>query len=385
MLSSPGDAVPLPSFAWPFLFSCCSGLSTVLGAVLVIALSSPSSSSSQAPVSIGPPHLAFTSGLACAVMLFVSTVQMIIPAILLDGLLTTTVIALTSALLTTATIQHFPIDRLLSCCGVAIASHLTSGGRAEAVKDVDLESGATSLEEAEEELALHPINFSPSSAAQRRCHTPSSAETSVVLSTLLLGEAGGSVLSPSTATSTLRVGLLTALLLALHNLPEGLAVFVSTVNSERAGLLMMLSICMHNIPEGLVIATPVYASTHSTAQTLWWTALSGCTEPLGAVLALTLLRSWLTPVLIQRLLSGVAGMMIAVAVVELWPSGRAYQQNGAMNAGIGVGDRLHDLHLPRRRYAVTAIVAPSAQSSIDSESLSVDQSGYVSAGLSFVL
>ena len=254
---------------------------------------------------------------------------------------------------------------MLACFGVTVAPHLEDV-RGDLV-DKDVEMAVAEDDELEDGGTLHPPNFSPTSASQRsRASTPSgtplthstrnsaissmptslsssssspssSSSASAGLSTLLLGDGGGSVLSPSSASSTLRVGLLTALLLAAHNLPEGLAVFVSTVSSSRAGLLMMANIAMHNIPEGLVIATPVYASTHSAAQALYWTALSGSTEPLGALLALTLLRPLLTPHLIQHMLSAVAGMMVAVAAVELWPSGRAYQQHRAMNAGMAAG------------------------------------------------
>ena len=107
-LPHPGDAT---SFAWPFFLSCCSGLSTVLGAVLVIAFSS-SSSSSKGRISLGPAHLAFTSGLACAVMLFVSTVQMLLPAAYVNGAAQTVAVASLSALITTATIKLTPIDQV---------------------------------------------------------------------------------------------------------------------------------------------------------------------------------------------------------------------------------------------------------------------------------
>ena len=108
-------AADAASFAWPFFLSCCSGLSTVLGAVLVIAFSSSSSSPSRSRVSLGPAHLAFTSGLACAVMLFVSTVQMIVPAALTNGATQTAAVATLSALLTTATIKLTPIDKVRTC------------------------------------------------------------------------------------------------------------------------------------------------------------------------------------------------------------------------------------------------------------------------------
>lgn len=60
---------------------------------------------------------------------------------------------------------------------------------------------------------------------------------------------------------TLRIALLTMVILTMHNVPEGLAVVFSTLNDFNRGVLITLAIAMHNIPEGLVIAAPHYAST----------------------------------------------------------------------------------------------------------------------------
>jgi len=51
----------------------------------------------------------------------------------------------------------------------------------------------------------------------------------------------------------LRVGLLTAVTLTAHNLPEGMAVAISTMGSVKLGLKLAVAIALHNIPEGLAI------------------------------------------------------------------------------------------------------------------------------------
>ena len=89
--------------------------------------------------------------------------------------------------------------------------------------------------------------------------------------------------------------------------------------------------------QGLIIATPIYASTRSVWLTVAWTTASGLAEPLGSLLALTVLRAYLTHRLMQQLLCGVAGVMLVVAVMELFPAGRAYKQPRAMQAGLVCG------------------------------------------------
>ena len=58
----------------------------------------------------------------------------------------------------------------------------------------------------------------------------------------------------------LRIGLLTSVTLTLHNLPEGMAVAISTVGSVRLGFKLAIAIALHNIPEGLAITCPLIMS-----------------------------------------------------------------------------------------------------------------------------
>ncbi|PZU42029.1 MAG: hypothetical protein DI571_12040, partial [Arsenicicoccus sp.] len=82
----------------------------------------------------------------------------------------------------------------------------------------------------------------------------------------------------------LRSGVLIALVVGLHNLPEGLATFVSTLEDPAGGLVLAVGIAIHNVPEGLAVAAPIYAATRSRSQALLWATLSGLAEPLGGLL-----------------------------------------------------------------------------------------------------
>jgi len=66
-----------------------------------------------------------------------------------------------------------------------------------------------------------------------------------------------------------------AVTLTIHNVPEGIAVVVSSIESNRQGNVMTLAISLHNIPEGLVIATPCFASTGSRRAAILMSLASG--------------------------------------------------------------------------------------------------------------
>lgn len=130
-----------------------------------------------------------------------------------------------------------------------------------------------------------------------------------------------------THSKTLRSAVLTALVLTLHNLPEGLAVMVSSLDSTQRGLSMAIAVALHNIPEGLAIATPLYATTKDPITTLLWTTVSGMSEPFGALITVSVFGSTISPYTIHLILSYVGGVMLAVSFLELLPTGLSYKSN----------------------------------------------------------
>lgn len=123
----------------------------------------------------------------------------------------------------------------------------------------------------------------------------------------------------------LRSGLLVALIIGAHNLPEGLMTFLATLESPRLGATMVVAIAIHNIPEGMAVAAPIFTATGSRRKALRWAALSGLAEPVGAIVGYFVLRAVLPPELLVLTLALVAGMMIAISLRELLPSARRYQ------------------------------------------------------------
>ena len=95
-------------------------------------------------------------------------------------------------------------------------------------------------------------------------------------------------------------------------------------NLFRVGFVSALARALHNIPEGISVAMPVWYATGSRRRAFRCTLLSGLTEPVGAVLAFALLRPFLNGLLLGVLFGAVAGIMVYIAVEELIPSSRQY-------------------------------------------------------------
>jgi ZIP family zinc transporter len=131
--------------------------------------------------------------------------------------------------------------------------------------------------------------------------------------------------------SLLRMGLLTALAIAIHNFPEGLATFLAALQDPAVGIAIAVAIALHNIPEGISVSVPIFYATGNRKKAFVYSLLSGLSEPLGAGIAYVLLRlvmgsgtNVFPPQVMGVLFSGVAGIMVYIGLDELLPTSRAY-------------------------------------------------------------
>ncbi len=134
--------------------------------------------------------------------------------------------------------------------------------------------------------------------------------------------------------SLYKLGILSMIALIIHNFPEGIATFIGSVQDEGLGLKLSLAIMLHNIPEGISIAVPIYYATKSKKKALWPTFLSGLAEPFGALLAFIFLKNYITDVMISIILLFVAGIMITLAIEEMFPKAKSYQENKFIYLGL---------------------------------------------------
>ena len=122
----------------------------------------------------------------------------------------------------------------------------------------------------------------------------------------------------------LRTGMFTALAVAIHNFPEGLATFTSAIKDPRLGIAIAIAVAIHNIPEGIAVSVPVYIATGDKKRAFWLSFLSGLSEPLGAAIGYIFLRAFFSDTVFGIIFAGVAGIMIYISLDELLPSSREY-------------------------------------------------------------
>ncbi|KAL0485167.1 zntB [Acrasis kona] len=122
----------------------------------------------------------------------------------------------------------------------------------------------------------------------------------------------------------LMTGIVVATGMALHNFPEGMAVYLSTLKHYNLGLAIALAIGLHNIPEGMAVAVTMYAATKSKWQALKYSFLSGLCEPLGAIMFGLLFYGWLSETAVYFMLGSVAGVMTYICFAELISNALTY-------------------------------------------------------------
>lgn len=136
-----------------------------------------------------------------------------------------------------------------------------------------------------------------------------------------------------------RLGIMSALAIAVHNFPEGMATFIGALNDPEMGAGITFAIAIHNIPEGISVAIPIYYATKSKAKALLYATVSGLSEPIGAAVcygATELLGLELTgnsPVF-PLVLAAVAGIMIYISLDELLPTAEKYGRHHVAIAGV---------------------------------------------------
>ena len=122
----------------------------------------------------------------------------------------------------------------------------------------------------------------------------------------------------------MRMGLFTALAIGIHNFPEGLATFVSALQSPEVAIPIVVAIAMHNIPEGIAVSVPVYHATGSKQKAFLYSALSGLSEPLGALIGWLVLMPIMSDLVFGIIFAGVGGIMVFISLDELLPCAREY-------------------------------------------------------------
>ncbi len=139
------------------------------------------------------------------------------------------------------------------------------------------------------------------------------------------------------AASLARLGPLTALVIGLHNFPEGMATFASSLADPSLGLSIALAVAIHNVPEGVSVAVPTFFATRSRKKAVFYSFSSGLAEPVGALFAYLVLMSVLDHAVVAAMLAAVGGIMVFISFDELVPTAREYGKGHTAIAGVMMG------------------------------------------------
>jgi ZIP family zinc transporter len=295
--AAPAGGAPL-AFWTPLLMSVLAGAATGFGALFVLLLD-------RRPKA---RHLSFFLSLAAGVMITVSLFDMLLPTVRKEGWLLPCVAAAVGALSFHVLMKLLPDPDKL---------YLPLSGR---------------------DQYGHGLGLGLGLGAARRAGALGAPPTSGIY---YLGppSSDGSDDAGLKSGRQWRLGSIMMMSLSAHNFPEGLAVSVSELKGHTLGVAVTCAIMLHNIPEGLAIAVPLYAASGSKRYAIGMAFLSGLTEPLGALLALTVLHRPFSaaPWAIDYVLCFVAGVMIMAAMQELVPEALGYKDPKAFVAGFAAG------------------------------------------------
>ncbi len=134
-----------------------------------------------------------------------------------------------------------------------------------------------------------------------------------------------------------RMGIFTALAIAIHNFPEGMVTFTAALAEPALGVSIAIAIAIHNIPEGIAVSVPLYFSTKSKKKAFWYSFASGLAEPVGAIVGYMLLGAFLNESTLGFVFAAVAGIMVFISLDELLPTSREYDTGHKSIYGLVVG------------------------------------------------
>jgi ZIP family zinc transporter len=135
----------------------------------------------------------------------------------------------------------------------------------------------------------------------------------------------------------LRMGTFTALAIAIHNFPEGLATFLSTIEDPSLGIAIAIAVAIHNVPEGIAVSIPIYHATGSRAKAFWYSFGSGIVEPIGALLGYFILMQFFNDLVFGLVFAAVGGIMVFISLDQLLPTAQKYGEHHLSIYGLIAG------------------------------------------------
>ena len=148
---------------------------------------------------------------------------------------------------------------------------------------------------------------------------------------------------PEGVKTKLSKSVMLVLAVALHNIPEGMAVGVTIAGASlgntgitiMGAIILAIGIAIQNFPEGAIISLPLISEGVSKKRAFVYGALSGIVEPIAAIITICL-TNLVVPIL-PYLLAFAAGAMIYVVVEELIPESQMGEHSNIGTVGVAIG------------------------------------------------
>jgi len=123
-----------------------------------------------------------------------------------------------------------------------------------------------------------------------------------------------------------RTGIMAAIAIAVHNLPEGIMIFMAALHDPALGIAIALAIILHNVPEGVSTAAPIFYATGSKAKAFLFAFTTGYVQVIGAFIAWFFMRSIFDEMeaVFGIAFAVVAGIMVYVAIHQLLPAAQKF-------------------------------------------------------------
>jgi ZIP family zinc transporter len=135
----------------------------------------------------------------------------------------------------------------------------------------------------------------------------------------------------------MKMGIITAIAITIHNFPEGIAIFISAMENPSLGIVIAVAIAIHNIPEGIAVSVPVFHATGNKKKAFYLAFLPGLAEPIGAGIAYLFLAPFISPFILGCVFAFVAGIMIFISFDELLPAAHEYGKHHISIYGLIIG------------------------------------------------
>jgi len=139
--------------------------------------------------------------------------------------------------------------------------------------------------------------------------------------------------------SLMRMGIMSALAIGIHNFPEGMATFTAGLANPEIAIPLAVAIAIHNIPEGIAVSVPIYYATGSKKKAFTLSFLSGLSEPVGALIGFVMIYYFtgMSETVFGVLFGSVAGIMVFISLDELLPTAQEYGKHHHAIYGLVAG------------------------------------------------